>query len=132
MDKDGAIFLLDTHAADLNAYTNIPPLPSHLSQRRAMQTRPPPAMGAFLILLLRPHVHNLQRRIHQLNNMPGLHRLGVNILHVMRVEDARLGAVQNGLFARRIREAEAAPTTHASSAQASLNSARKGQVRERT
>jgi hypothetical protein len=44
--------------------------------------------------------------------MPRLNRLGINILHIMRVENSGFRAVQDGLLARRIREAEAAPTIY--------------------
>jgi hypothetical protein len=41
--------------------------------------------------------------------MPRLQRLGVYIIHIMRVKDARFRAIQYRLFAWRIREAEASP-----------------------
>ena len=57
------------------------------------------------------HIHHLQRRIPQLDNMSRLQRLGVNIVYVVRVEDARFGAAEDGLLTRGIGEAEAAPAT---------------------
>jgi hypothetical protein len=67
-----------------------------------------------LELLPRPHIHNLQRRIRKLNHMPRLERLCINIIHVMGVEDARTTAVENGLFAWGVCEAETTPAVSSS------------------
>jgi hypothetical protein len=81
------------------------------SQRLAMQIPNHNCLlvAVSLVLLLRPHIHNLQRRVLQLNNMSRLQRLGVNIVHIMRMEDTRLRAIENRLFTWWVREAEAAP-----------------------
>jgi hypothetical protein len=68
-------------------------------------------------LPLRSHIHHLQRPIIQLHHMPWLQRLGIYIIHLVRVEDARFRAIEYRLFTRRIRKAEASPaapslTTH--------------------
>jgi hypothetical protein len=61
-----------------------------------------------------PHIHHLQRRTPQLDHMPRLQRLGINIIDVMRVENARPSATENRLLAGGIGKAEAAPTTSSS------------------
>jgi hypothetical protein len=84
-------------------------------------------------LLLHPHIQHLERRICQLDHVTRFQGLGVDISHGMRVEDARLCAVQNCLFAWRIREAEAAPATRPSLAQLlALEEMEKGEDGERS
>lgn len=63
-----------------------------------------------LELLFRPHIHELQRRIGELNHMSGLQCFSVYVVNVVRMEDAGTSAVENGLFTRRISKTEAAPT----------------------
>lgn len=93
----------------------MPKIPN--AQRYA--NKPPPSLeltcniSKILVLgkaLLRPHIHNLQRRILQLNNMSRLQRLRIDIIHIMRMKDARLRTAQYRLFARRIGKPEAPPT----------------------
>lgn len=62
-----------------------------------------------LEILLRPHVHNLQRCVGQFDYMTWLQRFRVDVVYVMRMKDARSTTVENGLFARGIGEAETTP-----------------------
>ena len=62
-------------------------------------------------LLLGAHIHNLQRRIRQLNHMSRFPCLGVNVIDIMWVKNPRFRAIENSLFTRRVSEAETAPTT---------------------
>jgi hypothetical protein len=62
------------------------------SKRLAMQAQTTATIlaQASLVFLLRPHIHNLQRRILQLDHMARLQRLSVYVIHIMRMENARL------------------------------------------
>lgn len=64
---------------------------------------------ADLEVLLGPHVHDFQGRVGQLDHMTWLERFGVDVINVVRMEYTRSTAVQNGLFARGISEAETTP-----------------------
>lgn len=87
-------------------------MPSSRSKRLSSSYLTMYGRHVFLELLLWSHIHNLQWSIHQLHDMPRLERFSIYIIHIMRMENAWLGAIQNCLFARRISEAETAPTTY--------------------
>jgi hypothetical protein len=70
---------------------------------------PHSSSDVVLKLLLWPHVHNLQRRIHQLDHMSRFERLGVYVIDIVRMEDAWFRAIENSLFTWRVCEAETAP-----------------------
>lgn len=53
-----------------------------------------------LHLLLRPHVYDLKWRIGQLNDVPWFECFGVDIVHVVWMEDAWTGTAQDSLLAR--------------------------------
>jgi hypothetical protein len=46
-----------------------------------------------LKILLRPHVHNLQRRVGQLHYMAWFQRFSVDVIDIVRMENARSTAV---------------------------------------
>jgi hypothetical protein len=59
---------------------------------------------------LDPHIDDIERRIAELYNVSRLKCLSIHVLHIVRMEDARAGAGEDGLFAGRVGEAETAPT----------------------
>lgn len=65
--------------------------------------------SSHLSISLPPHIHHLQRSILQLNHVPRFQRFGVDVVYVVRVEDTRFGARENGLFPGGIGEAETTP-----------------------
>lgn len=64
---------------------------------------------ADLKVLLGPHVDDFQWRVGQLDHMAWFKRFGIDIIDVVRMEDARTTAVQNGLFAWGVGKAETTP-----------------------
>lgn len=108
------IFTLNAHSY-CHAHLYAPPKRPTLCKIHSPLSLFPPSSHSNL--LPRPHIHNLQRRILQLNNMPRLQRLSIYIIRIMRMENARLTTTQNSLFTRWIGEAETSPTVIRSLAQ---------------
>jgi hypothetical protein len=61
-------------------------------------------------LLLRPHVDDFQRRRWKFYYMPWAQCLCVYVFYTVRMENSRLSAVENRLFARRICQSKHSPT----------------------
>jgi hypothetical protein len=127
----------DTHRTSDAGYLSCTLNSTQLSERPSASPYPENPQGAVLSVVLHywdtaypspnpvpplqttplhPHVDDIERRIFELNNVPRLQRLGIYILHVVRMEDARAGAREDGLFARGVGKAETAPTVGPESA----------------